>query len=388
MEIKEELWGPLADRYRHEQPRKILSLDGGGIRGLMTARVLVDLEAKLQAKLGRDDTFCLAEYFDYIGGTSTGAIIAAALARGMRGKPLLPFYQDFGEEAFTKASLLGRLRALYRKKPLENKLREVYGPATNLSPRDLKTLLLVVMRNRNTDSAWPISSNPQALYNIRSISGYCNLEIPLYQLVRASTAAPAYFSPEDVEVGPGETYTFVDGGTTAYNNPAFLLHRMATEPAYRLGWAKGEDKLLIVSLGTGGSAVLGGSKPNIAQAAFNTLLAVMNQAQVDQDMNCRTVGRCTYGAELDQEVGDLIPRDAQGNTIPLSTPLGRDFLYARYDVDLDPDGKGLSALDPSLADIDPEKVSKLDSTESMPDLLRIGEKLGGKVDLAHFGGFV
>jgi patatin-like phospholipase/acyl hydrolase len=65
------------------------------------------------------------------------------------------------------------------------------------------------------------------------------LKIPLWQLVRASTAAPVYFPPEVLQrdsTDPSKTFVFVDGGVTPHNNPAFLLYRMATEPAYRLNW--------------------------------------------------------------------------------------------------------------------------------------------------------
>jgi predicted acylesterase/phospholipase RssA len=113
-------------------------------------------------------------------------------------------------------------------------------------------MLLVVTKNVTTDSAWPISSNPDAHYNAPARRD-CNLRIPLWQLVRASTAAPAFFPPEILQWDrddPSKTFVFADGGVTPHNNPAFLLYRMATEPAYWLGWATGEDRLLLVSIGT------------------------------------------------------------------------------------------------------------------------------------------
>jgi patatin-like phospholipase/acyl hydrolase len=69
------LWGDLTDRYSADAPRKLLALDGGGIRGVMTLGIL----KKIEETVGQP----LWQYFDYIAGTSTGAIIAAALARGM-----------------------------------------------------------------------------------------------------------------------------------------------------------------------------------------------------------------------------------------------------------------------------------------------------------------
>src|SRR5215510_14418939 len=80
----------------------------------------------------------------------------------------------------------------------------------------------------------------------------CNLNLPLWQLVRASTAAPTYFPPEVVTIGKKE-FIFVDGGITMYNNPAFQAFLMATVEPYRLNWPTGEDKLLVVSVGTGTS---------------------------------------------------------------------------------------------------------------------------------------
>jgi patatin-like phospholipase/acyl hydrolase len=57
-------------------PKKILALDGGGIRGMLTVEVLAEIEELLRKALKRDANFVLADYFDYIAGTSTGAIIA------------------------------------------------------------------------------------------------------------------------------------------------------------------------------------------------------------------------------------------------------------------------------------------------------------------------
>ncbi len=382
-------WGHLASRYQSKQPRKMLALDGGGIRGLMTARVLIRLEELLAKSRGGSD-FRLCHYFDYIGGTSTGAIIAAALSRGMSAHELLDFYQDFGKQAFTKRSLFARWKSLYGGGELATKLKNVFGKQTTLAPEHLQNLLLVVTRNATTDSAWPISSNPAAMFNDPKASN-SNLKIPLWKLVRASTAAPVYFPPEVIKVDPSDPeqdFVFVDGGTTPYNNPSFLMYRMATSPVYQLGWDVGERNLLIVSLGTGSAPKLGTGaedpEQNLAAAAANTLAALMNQAQVDQDVNCRTVGRCNHGPWLDLEIEDLIPRDTSKQPIPLEQDLDRQFLYLRYDAELT--RTGLDQL--GLGDIDPEKVSKLDSIDSMADLLRIGEKLAGQMRREQFGSFI
>src|SRR5438045_1805263 len=86
------VWGPLAERYETTRPRKMLALDGGGIRGVITLEILAEMERQLRQKLGRGDDFVLGDYFDYIGGTSTGAIIAAGLSLGFPVQKLLDFY--------------------------------------------------------------------------------------------------------------------------------------------------------------------------------------------------------------------------------------------------------------------------------------------------------
>ena len=120
---------------------------------------------------------------------------------------------------------------------------------------------------------------------------------------------------------------------------------------------------------------------NLAATAKQTLDALMNQAAFDQDVNCRIVGRCVAGPHIDREVGDLIPRDAGGNEIPLTTDLGRAFLYARYDALLTKDG--LTSLE--CGDIDPAHVSMLDSVEYMKELDRVGCAVGALVDVDKFG---
>ena len=386
------VWGKLAERFEGSENRKhkILTLDGGGIRGILTLEILLRMEHMLAEATGKGKDFRLCQFFDYIGGTSTGAIIAAGLARGMSVQELLDFYQQAGPAMFDKAFILKRWYSLYQSEPLKKQLEETFGAQTTLKPDDLECLLLAVTRNRTTDSPWPVSSNPQAKYNDTSRSD-CNLNIPLWQIVRASTAAPVFFPPEMIQWDPSDdnkAFVFVDGGMTPYNNPAFLLYNMATQPGYRLNWTTGEDKLLLMSVGTGSATTLvenvGDPNRGIVSNVAGIPNALMYGAMIDQDTNCRHVGRCVYGAELDREIGDLIPRDSAGKEIPLSKDLGRRFLYARYNPDLS--REGLDAME--LRHVEPQEVQKLDSVESMEDLRRVGRKAAEQINLGHFGDFI
>jgi hypothetical protein len=250
-----------------------------------------------------------------------------------------------------------------------------------------------VTRNATTDSAWPISSNPFAKYNALSRPD-CNLNIPLWQIVRASTAAPVFFPPEVVSWdpnNPAKSFVFVDGGTTPYNNPAFLLFRMATEPAYGLGWPTGDDRLLIVSVGTGSAPVIGDTadspETNVFEAAMNTMSALMSQASVDQDINCRVIGRCTHGDQIDRELEDLIPREiADGTADRRAGERRKLFLYVRYNATLTTEG--LAALGLEQAHLDPRSLRKMDEVDNADALALIGARVGAQVDLAHLESFV
>ncbi len=383
-------WGHLANRYGTREPRKMLALDGGGIRGLITLEMLARLEELLADRSPSPDEFRLCQYFDYIGGTSTGAIIAAGLARGMSVGELRNFYVDAGPSMFDKRFLLRRLKSFYKREPLAEMLQDVFGAGTTLMPEHLQCLLLIVTKNVTTDSPWPISSNPQAKYNAPDRED-CNLRIPLWQLVRASTAAPVYFPPEVMNWDPDDpekTFVFVDGGVTPYNNPAFLLYRMATHPAYGLNWESGEDRLLIVSFGTGAAPDPVANEEaeerglvGLARSLPGSLLYAM---QIDQDINCRAVGRCSFGAPIDRELGDMIPRKADGTTEPLTTDTGREFLYVRYNARLD--DVGLHAL--GLPDISPAEVQKMDSVDFIDELSRVGQAAARQIQPGHLGTFL
>ena len=100
--IYPDSWGLLRGRYQAHRPRRMLSLDGGGIKGIITLQVLKKLEDDLRGQLGRGANFRLSDFFDYVGGTSTGAIIAAAIARGLTIDEISEFYESFGRQVFRR----------------------------------------------------------------------------------------------------------------------------------------------------------------------------------------------------------------------------------------------------------------------------------------------
>lgn len=368
-------------------PHKLLALDGGGIRGVLSLEVLAKIETELQKKLCRDDSFVLADYFDYMAGTSTGAVIATCLSLGMRVDQVRNFYVESGPAMFDKTRLLRRyfLNKFHDEK-LKNKLQEVIfaqtgEPEAKLGSDKIRTYLMMVLRNATTDSPWPISNNPAAKYNDRT-RPYCNLNFPLWQLVRASTAAPTYFPPEVISVGRDLDFIFVDGGVTMYNNPAFQLFLMATLGRYKLGWPTGERKMLLVSIGTGTAADanvgLSPDEMNIIYNASSLPSALMYAASVEQDLLCRVFGKCLNGGPLDRELGELMGERGEGSVSP------KLFTYMRYNADL----SRIGVVDLGLKHIEPTDVQKLDSVAHIAELQEVGRAIAKQVKIEHYDGFL
>jgi patatin-like phospholipase/acyl hydrolase len=368
----------IADRLKVGVPKKILACDGGGIRGMLSVEILAMIETLLRERLGQDDKFVLADYFDFFAGTSTGGIIAACLAWGMSVSRIRDFYLENGREMFEKASVLKRFRYKFEDDKLSARLQSEFGAETTLGSANLRTLLMLVMRNASTDSPWPVSNNPAAKYNDRARPD-CNLHLPLWRLIRASTAAPTYFPPEVVTIGPKQ-FIFVDGGITMYNNPSFQAFLMATVEPYNLNWPTGEEKLLVVSVGTGtnpnANADLNPEEMNLLYNATSIPSALMFGALNEQDLLCRVFGKCLVGDALDREIGDMI--DKRGPVQP------KLFTYLRYNAEL-----SRAALDSlGLANIDAEIVQQLDSVDHIDDLQRVGKSVAEqKIKIDHFAGF-
>lgn len=357
--------------------RKLLACDGGGIRGIISIEILARIEDVLRLS-SQNPKLVLSDYFDYIAGTSTGAIIATLVGLGKSVDQVREFYLESGAEMFEKARLWERFQTKFRNDKLSAMLRKIVGEETPFGSDKLQTLLMIVLRNATTDSPWPLSNNPGAKYNVAGTPGR-NTDLRLWQLVRASTAAPTYFPPEVIEVDPHE-FVFVDGGVTMYNDPAFQLFLMATTEPYRLCWPTGEEKMLLISVGTGASA---NADANLSPQEMNLLYnagtlpgALMSAALHEQDFLCRIFGKCLAGEPLDGEVGTVIGQGIPG--------LPKLFTYARYNADLS--RTGLDAL--GLQHINPTHVQQMDSVEHFDEMREVGRKIAEQnVSATHFAAF-
>jgi len=117
----------------------------------------------------------------------------------------------------------------------------VYGKDTRLGGPEVLTGLLIMAKRLDTGSPWPISNNPHGKYFASRSGGTIgNGDYPLWKVVRASTAAPAYFDPETITIAKQAGYKvtkgeFVDGGVSPFNNPALQAFMYTRKTAAGFG---------------------------------------------------------------------------------------------------------------------------------------------------------
>lgn len=369
-----------------EGPKRILALDGGGIRGILTVQVLKRLETLLRARSGGDPEFRLCDYFDLIGGTSTGAILAAGLATGMSADELEQLYRELGDAIFEPDLLRwGLMRAKFSRKPLEKALKRQFGDIRLGDESHIHTGLAICLKRMDTGSPWVLHNNPRGRYfsTKTGSKGLANNEFPLWQIVRASAAAPHYFDPEQLVVGchpdgQEQVGLFVDGAVSPHNNPALQLLMLAWLQGYALQWSTGADNLLLVSLGTGlaETAITAdeANQPAVIVAVMG-LASLMDDAMALNEQMLQWMSVSPTARVIDREVGDLATDMPAGGS-PLLT-------YLRYNAHLDCDWLQKNVC-PSYTEKMAGKLRKMDKPENLERLVEIGQAVARQVEESHF----
>lgn len=213
----------------------ILSIDGGGVRGIIPLACLVRLEAR-EAKPSR-------EIFDFVAGTSTGAIIAAGIAVGISARGLLALYRELANKAFERLPwwqiLLNGGNHRYNNEFIEQTLAQVGADLPlNSLPID------VMITGKNTETG-------RTDFFVRDNPGNAGLwgTMSLQDAVLASIAAPTYFPAHTAQV-LGEEHTWVDGGVGVAGNPCY---QAAVEALYYTDGDYRSGDLQMLSFGTGNS---------------------------------------------------------------------------------------------------------------------------------------
>lgn len=385
----------LRDRHLFGKgPKRLLSLDGGGVRGAATVAFLERIEKIIAAEQNKTPRaglepspapapkpqappVRLGDWFDLVGGTSTGAIIAGALALGHTTSEIKDFYLRLAPRVFKRPFWrIPYLQAKFDARALSEEINAIVKDRTLDSP-DLITGLAVITKRMDTGSPWILANNKMApnWEDRPAIAGkkppIGNKHYKLAALVRASTAAPHYFDPEILSIleteqpdaldamqanlsglpfisellakirawrtlaskrrADPETHgLFIDGGVTPYNSPTFALLMLAALKPFGICWQLGPDNFTIVSVGTGtfrtrvAFAEVGFAGP--LRLALRALLSIVTDNEYLALAQMQWLGECLTPWTVNSEIGSLADETPPG---------GRWFRFARYDLRLE-----------------------------------------------------
>ncbi|XAZ82112.1 CBASS cGAMP-activated phospholipase (plasmid) [Fibrella sp. ES10-3-2-2] len=234
-------------------PFRILSIDGGGIRGIIPARFLCELEARISKRDGGQARLC--DYFDLICGTSTGGIIAIGLALGMSANEVLELYDANAQKIFghwhwtitTPKNIRRVSHSKHSSVGLTSVLKAAFAPysggADDTRIGHAKTRLAI--------PAYVASSGHTRVFKTSHNAELSrDYQVPAYQVALATSAAPTFFPAHTFEYFDSLSQTkntltnLVDGGIFA-NNPAMIGYSEA------IALDRPVESLKILSLGTG-----------------------------------------------------------------------------------------------------------------------------------------
>ena len=242
--------------------KRILSLDGGGIRGILTGQVLVALEAQLNkqyfAMKGEHPSrqIRLGEYFDMMAGTSTGGILTCILLCPDDNDPHYPKYSaaeavelyEKNAKTIFKPTISGRLPGFlsgiggskYGRETMEDLLKRYFG---NRSLSDLIKPCLI--------TSYDIQQRRAVFFTQHDAKEKDNANFPIWQVARSTSAAPSYFPPAQAQAKDDLMLNTIDGGLFA-NNPTMcaMIEALKVFSVDKNNMI-GPDALYIVSIGTG-----------------------------------------------------------------------------------------------------------------------------------------
>ncbi len=278
--------------------RRILTIDGGGVRGIIPATLL----ARLEAVTGRPTR----ESFDFVAGTSTGAVLAAGLAAGIPADRLVSIYAERSPHVFRRIPLLSTLRRIVRGEMydtwvLNARIRDEMGAeARDWILNDAPVDLLITAKRLQDGMPWYfVRDNP---------ANSCRAgAVRLSDAATASAAAPTYFAPWDIR-GIGE---LIDGGIGVAGNPVY----QACVEAFHYTDAYQPADTQVVSLGTG--KLLSRPRPRWLWSWLGWLLSELLRSPAEQQTELvhrhwPEVAFYRLDLELEREIGlDQVERTGE-----------------------------------------------------------------------------
>ncbi|NEO52226.1 MAG: patatin [Okeania sp. SIO3B5] len=237
---------------------KILCLDGGGIRGVLSAKLLQEVETTVREKKGQE----LHEYFNLISGTSTGSILAAGVVCQMKAKDMIDIYLEEGKNIFLESvrqqrnsfrpsTIMRKMMGSYALYPheqgeqglakiLQKKLIHQELGSAKISEITRPHILIPAYDVYSRNTTWFTNNPPNA--------GLWYDNIELWKICTASASAPTFFPPYELPYNEEENLPYIDGGVSA-NNPVLvaIAHALLIEKNNGLNL----KDIAVLSIGTG-----------------------------------------------------------------------------------------------------------------------------------------
>lgn len=347
-------------------PRRILALSGGGLRGIIEIAYLEAIEAEYRRRHGSGQ---ICDWFHLIGGTSTGALIATALALGKPLSDIRDFYLNRAVTFFSDRKWWRYgLAPIFDCDGLERELRREVGDLTLGDPA-FRTNLAIVTKRLDTGAAWIVSNIPGSPYFADDPAGRWigNRHFEVARLLRAASAAPTLFSHQELEIATGQPPgVFVDGGLSVYNDPSLAMLRLARLQKFGLTWPLGADKLFILSLGTGRRRVRvplhKARNTSSLLHAIRSLLGVSADGDQMSLTMMEWMGTSPNPSWIDSEIGTLATETLA------ESPL---FTFLRLDMSLE--AEDLADLGHDPGHISVQTLQALDRPESVATLYELAK---------------
>ena len=274
--------------------KRILAIDGGGIRGLYAATFLSEIEKMLEIQI--------SDYFELICGTSTGAIISAALACGIPAETIKDLYIKEGAAIFRKRNVVPFIKSHYGSEKLYSCLKKQFK---NISMGEVKTNLLITSFNITTGL-------PVIFKSVEHKDYYMDRKRSVVDCIMCSTAAPTYFDPYFMD-----GCYYVDGGVGA-NNPALVGYTEAL--GSRLGWKK--EEVYVLSIGTLNEAMQSKAKKHVGYKDVQQIISWFMNAESQYSSNITRL-------LLDNDHYLRINRTITDNFLKMDNPSSENLEYMR-----------------------------------------------------------
>lgn len=353
----------LKERLKTQLPKRILSMDGAGVRTGIIFGFLEKIEQLLQIRYGSPD-IRLSDYFDLIGGTGPAALVATELACGKQVSAIKPLFSQ-GVKAILshKKMFLNPLsRSLYKDNKLRDFLRESFEDRT-IEDDALRTGLCIITTRLDDGTTLPFTNHPEDRDNPRPL---------LRDLVLASTSLPTFLPPVKIDLGETQPAYLVSGDASVGPDPALYLFMLCTGKQFPFNWRTGRRRLFLLSLGGAeghASVRKSGLENRSSLMLLPQFINLMIQGLRQQSQSLLQTLTFESGAER-TTFDDNMTENLQAEPV---------LSYRRFDVRIEESWFRENGLEKFVDRID--RLRRLDDIDSLEDHFAVGQAVAeNKID--------